>query len=64
MFGNISNDTKLSKKNFKVVVDYYKQNEVEFSKAQESIHEKIGIYYPSMKLVDYVLWGNWVSSRQ
>jgi hypothetical protein len=50
------NDTKLSKKNFKVVVDYYKQNEVEFSKAQELIHEKSGIYYPAMKLVDMYFW--------
>ena len=50
------NYSKLTKKNFKVVADYYKQNEAEFLKAQKSIHEKSGIYYPAMKLVDMYFW--------
>jgi hypothetical protein len=50
------NYSKLSKKNFKAVVDYYKENETEFLKAQKKIHEKSGINYPAMKLVDMYFW--------
>lgn len=50
------NYSKLSKKNFKAVVDYYKINEAEFLKAQKAIHKKSGINYPAMKLVDMYFW--------
>jgi hypothetical protein len=50
------NYSKFSKKNFKVVVDYYKQNEAEFIKAQKSIKKKSDIDYPAMKLVDMHFW--------
>lgn len=50
------NYSKLSKKNFKAVVDYYKENETEFLKAQKTIYKKIGINYPAMKLVDMYFW--------
>ena len=48
--------SKLSKVNLKAVATYYKQNEAEFLKAQNSIHEKCGVYYPAMKLVDMYFW--------
>ena len=48
--------SKLSKTNLKAVATYYKQNEVEFLKAQKSIYEKSGAYYPAMKLVDMYFW--------
>jgi len=48
--------SNLSKKNLKAVTTYYKYNEAEFLKAKKSIHEKSGICYPPMKLVDMYFW--------
>lgn len=48
--------SKLNKKNFKAVVNYYKDNEKEFLKAQKTVYEKSGIRYPAMKLVDMYFW--------
>jgi len=50
------NYSKLSKKNFKAVAGYYKENEAEFLKAQKTIQKKSCINYPAMKLVDMYFW--------
>jgi len=42
--------------NFAFVVNFYKENQKEFLYANQSILEKCGINYPSMKLVDMYFW--------
>lgn len=42
--------------NFASVVDFYEQNQVQFSSANRTILERSGINYPPMKLVDMYFW--------
>ncbi len=48
--------SKLSQENLEAVVEYYKDHEAEFIKAQKYIHKKCNFSYPAMKLVDMYFW--------
>jgi len=48
--------SRLSKKNFLSVVEFYKRNKDDFDSVHQSIKRKSGIYYPTMKLIDMYFW--------
>ncbi|RKY35192.1 MAG: hypothetical protein DRP78_05680 [Candidatus Omnitrophota bacterium] len=46
----------LTKKNFRLVVNFYIENKQAFDSSQKEIYHKSGIKYPTMKLVDMYFW--------
>ena len=48
--------SKLSMRNFKTIIEYYKKYKTEFDKAQQIIYKKSNIRYPIMKLIDMYFW--------
>lgn len=50
------NHSRLAKRNFQSIVEFYSRNRRDFDSVQKTIQRKSGIYYPSMKLVDMYFW--------
>jgi hypothetical protein len=48
--------SKLSKKNYLSLVDFYRKHRKEFVTIQQSIRQKSGTKYPTMKLIDMYFW--------
>jgi hypothetical protein len=48
--------SKLSKKNYLSLVEFYRKNRREFEAVQQAIRQKSGTKYPAMKLIDMYFW--------